>query len=230
MGNLLVQTRSLSDIVQSAMYHSCHDEAYHVIDRLLPSTIRENISISLILFKIEPFALLVQSCEEKQILKLVGGLLAILMEQTPDVVYVDCVDVNEFIVLIPAIKPEQALTAGEEICHRFIAMAKTVVRKKGLSLKLKGGLAVFPDDAKNRLDLFRAARAAVYQANRNRKMNVLRAQQEKRITKSTQYAFDQFEQLNEISSREGVNEDSFLRDALDCYLKRFILPSNLKRR
>ncbi len=230
MGNLLVQSKNLSDVVQSAMYHPYHNETYRVIDRLLPSTARENIPLSLILFKIEPFMQLIQLCEEQQIWKLIEGLLTILMEQTPDVVYVDCVEVNEFIVLIPAVNPDQALTAGDEICRRFHDMAKKMIRKKGLSLKLKGGLAVFPEDGENRLELFRIARAGIYQASQKARQTVIRMQNDRLISKSAGYASYQVDQMYEIASLEGVSVDSFLREAFDCHLKRFILPANTKRR
>ncbi len=222
MGNLLVQSRELSDIVHSAMQPPSHDETYRVIDRLLPSAADQNIPISLILFQIQPFAKIFDTLDEKTIRKIIGGFLAILMEQTPDLVYLDCAERNEFIVLIPTAETEQAMKAGEEISRRFEGMVKSITGRKRIPIKLFGGVSNFPHDADNRLDLFRCARSALYKASQDDTSNIMTVQKEKMHTKSVSYASDQMEFLKKITALEGTTEAAICREALDCYRKRYM--------
>ncbi len=222
MANLLVQSRDIADLVRSATHVSEIDETYRVIDRLLPSVASESISISLLLLSIHPLAKMSQMYDGQTVHKLVGGLLAILLEQTPDVVYIDCAEKNEFIVLLPAVEPDQALTAGEEIGRRFEGMAKSVLNRKRLKAHLKGGLAVFPQDADNRIDLFRLCREAVLRASQKKGTMIIQASKEEMVHHSTQYSNDQLERLKNISSREGISEDILLREALDHIIKRYM--------
>ncbi len=218
MGGILVQTKNTTGLIGTAFPVESKDQTNTTIDRILSVAVEENIIVSFLILRIDSFQELFSRFDRRKVRGLVAGLLAILLKQTPDEVYVDCPDVNEFFLLLPGIVPQQAKLAGEEIRQRFISAAKAVYDGVDIRIDLSGAVASFPQDADNRIELFRLIRETL-SGNGACKEGTIRFVKNHPIqSRSTGYTSVQLKHLKQLACREGVDEEFLLREALDDLL------------
>jgi diguanylate cyclase (GGDEF)-like protein len=84
---------------------------------------------------------------------------------------------EEFLVVLPGVKAEHALTAAENVRLRIASHPFPFAEGQPLGcLSVSGGVAEFPADASDSTRLLQAADAALYDAKRNGRNRVLRAE------------------------------------------------------
>jgi len=88
-------------------------------------------------------------------------------------------------------------------------------RKKEINIRISVGVANYPRNAKNAVDLFRAADSALFRAKREGKNRVYMAESESMVLKSSYYTKTQLERLSDLSQKTDKTEAFLLREALD---------------
>lgn len=94
-------------------------------------------------------------------------------------------------------------------------------RKKQINIRISVGVANYPRNAKNAVDLFRAADSALFRAKREGKNRVYMAESENMILKSSYYTKTQLERLADLSQRTDKTESFLLREALDDIFEKY---------
>ncbi|ABW18724.1 GGDEF domain-containing protein [Alkaliphilus oremlandii] len=88
-------------------------------------------------------------------------------------------------------------------------------KKKDINIRISVGIANYPRNAKNAVDLFRAADSALFRAKREGKNRVYMAESENMVLKSSYYTKIQLERLTDLSQKTDKTEAFLLREALD---------------
>ncbi|MCH7909970.1 MAG: GGDEF domain-containing protein [Candidatus Hydrogenedentes bacterium] len=87
-------------------------------------------------------------------------------------------------------------------------------------LTISVGVAALPDDGMKAPDLIRKCSEALYRAKVSGRNKVSLAREKKMVTKTTHYTQGQLEGLSRLAKREGLNEATLLREALDDLLRK----------
>ncbi len=83
------------------------------------------------------------------------------------------------------------------------------------------GIASAPDDGGTYVELTRKAEGAMFRGKLAGYNRVCLAREEKMVTKTSHYTFEQLKRLTKVSKRDGVGEAVLLREALDALLKKY---------
>ena len=94
-------------------------------------------------------------------------------------------------------------------------------KRKDISIKISAGVANYPKDAKNAIELFRAADSALFRAKREGKNRVCLAESENMTLKSNYYTKTQLERLSDLSKKTDRTEAFLLREALDDLFEKY---------
>jgi len=121
---------------------------------------------------------------------------------------------DAFMVLLPDTEKEQAFLVAESLRTGF----ETHSAKDALTISC--GVAAFPDDGDSVAGLVRKLSEALYRAKLNGRNRVALAREEKMVTKTVHYTQGQLEGLSRLAKREGLNEATLLREALDDLLRK----------
>ena len=129
---------------------------------------------------------------------------------------------DAFMVLFEGIEKEQAFLRMEEARRAFqgehvVELAKGPVK---LSLTVSAGIAALPDDSQEVSELIRKCSEALYRAKVSGRNKVALAREKKMVTKTSHYTQGQLEGLSRLAKREGLNEATLLREALDDLLRK----------
>lgn len=139
---------------------------------------------------------------------------------------------DAFAVVLPGVEKEQAFlqlealrsavsgthTVAPDGDGEVVADAQQPVE---LSLAVSAGIAAFPDDAADVVDLLRKTNEALYRAKVSGSNKVCLAREEKMVTKTSHYAQGQLHGLARLAKREGISEAVLLREALDDLLRKY---------
>lgn len=136
--------------------------------------------------------------------------------------YVGRYNKDEFRVLFSNTNAETGYIMVEEIRRYFDEKTFELGdRKRDIGLKISAGVANFPRDAKNGIELFRAAGSALFKAKKEGKNRVCLAESENMLLKSNYYTKTQLERLGELSKKTDKTEAFLLREALDDLFEKY---------
>lgn len=90
-----------------------------------------------------------------------------------------------------------------------------------ISMTLSFGVASFPRDAKNVVELFRVADSALFRAKRDGKNRICLSEVESMVLKSNYFTKTQLDRLSELSKANDRTEAFLLREALDDLFKKY---------
>ncbi len=128
---------------------------------------------------------------------------------------------DAFMVLLPGIEKEQAFLVAESLRGGFESdFAKTGRTAEEDALTISCGVAACPDDGTSVPVVIRKVSEALYRAKLNGRNRVALAREEKMVTKTVHYTQGQLEGLSRLAKREGLNEATLLREALDDLLRK----------
>lgn len=115
-------------------------------------------------------------------------------------------------VLLPRMEKEEAFLRLEDARRGF---------ENAPELTFSGGIAAAPDDGRDADTLIRKASEALYRAKLSGRNKICLAREEKMVTKTVHYRQGQLEGISRLAKREGMNEASLLREALDDLLRKY---------
>ncbi len=131
---------------------------------------------------------------------------------------------DEFNVLFSNTLSETGFIMMEEIRKYFETNTFALGdndKKKDINIRISVGVANYPRNAKNSIDLFRAADSALFRAKREGKNRVYMAESENMVLKSSYYTKTQLERLADLSQKTDKTEAFLLREALDDVFEKY---------
>ncbi|MCL1920078.1 MAG: diguanylate cyclase, partial [Kiritimatiellaeota bacterium] len=96
------------------------------------------------------------------------------------------------------------------------------------SVTVSMGIATYPEDGTNWIELRRKTEGAMYRAKATGKNKICLAKEEKLITKTVHYTVEQLKRLKELSDEQSIGEAALLREALDDLLKKYNAKKDVK--
>jgi diguanylate cyclase (GGDEF)-like protein len=151
----------------------------------------------------------------------IGELTAFLSANSPDTAQVYRYGGDAFMVLLPGTEKEQAFLVAEALRGGFESESgKSARAGADAPLTISCGVAACPDDGVTVPVVIRKVSEALYRAKLNGRNRVALAREEKMVTKTVHYTQGQLEGLSRLAKREGLNEATLLREALDDLLRK----------
>lgn len=126
---------------------------------------------------------------------------------------------DQFAVLMPATEKEMAFLIIEKMRESYLTEFEN--KPTALNVTLSAGISCFPHDGTRTADVMRKAEGALYRAKSGARNKVCLSREEKMVTKTSHYTYEQLKRLSELAKREGVGEAVLLREALDDLLKKY---------
>jgi len=223
VGTPLIYSKSVRALSEAAVQFKPRNETEAVLDRRLQGTAAEEMQISVILYRINNLSELLIGKKTTKAHKLVSALLGVLLEQTPDEIYIDCSEYNEFLVVMPGIPQNNALQAGNEICDRFAAVVKEVLKHDKTEVFLSGGVANFPHHAESRPELFRVMRDSLRKAKNQGNATVYPPETTQTQNLDIAISEHQYLCLKSIADEEDVPLQDLIQQAVDQLLCQYEL-------
>jgi diguanylate cyclase (GGDEF)-like protein len=121
---------------------------------------------------------------------------------------------DAIMVLLPGVEKEQGFLHIEEARRSF-------AESQSDALTFSGGVAAAPEDGSDPDTLIRKCSEALYRAKLSGRNKICLAREEKMVTKTVHYRQGQLEGISRLAKREGMNEASLLREALDDLLRKY---------
>lgn len=222
MASFLVPQKNKEDFLSTAFSLVTKGETYRVVDRLLAGAAQENVPIPLLILQIDQYEKWKKGSEINMLSQMVEGLTLILVDHTPQEVVVDCINPNEFLVMLPSRNGEQTAQFGNEVINRFTQFSQELMKSKRKKCTLSGGISVFPDDAKNRIELFQNARNALKEAIKKRDSEVI----DNPLIEYTPQQFDltdnQIKQLGSLGKKLNMDQSMLVREAVDDLFLKYL--------
>ena len=193
------------------------------LDEAIESASQNRDSVSLIFFDLNHFKEIndIGHLFGDQVLKRVAN---ILHENFKDENFVGRYGGDEFIVVLPNSRAETAFVLAEEV-RRLIADTELVLSDGEQTVRcqasVSGGVAAYPADARERVDLLRKADEALYRAKQSGRNRICLPTDSQMVTKTSHYTQTQLERLAELAKALGKTEAFFLREGLDDLLRKY---------
>ena len=130
---------------------------------------------------------------------------------------------DEFNILLVGKGAERSFMEMEEI-RRYLSDNSFTLsgdsRTENVYINISCGIASYPRDAKNSVELFRVADSAMYRAKKLGKNKVCLSEAESMVLKSSYFTKTQLDRLAQLSKETEKTEAFLLREALDDLFKK----------
>lgn len=221
MGKKLVPKQHLDDMLDSVIQNPANNPSHFTIDRLLSSAVQEEISLTFLFLKIFPMRELLMKCNDRRIKKLAKTLLYILLNNTPDDIYVDCTGFNEFLLLLPGVPAEEAQHAGIQIHQVFQSLTLESLKTSTVEAGIHGCVLLFPQDFSSRVDLLRRARETLFYVEQiGEHCITFPIVQEASKLQATINQFQE-ERISNLAKSEGLSHSALIQEALDDLIQKY---------
>jgi diguanylate cyclase (GGDEF)-like protein len=131
---------------------------------------------------------------------------------------------DSFVVVFPGKRADSAFVLAEEV-RRVLedSVINFTVGKNSrtISFRISGGVATFPNDATERVDLIRKADEALYRAKRTGRNRICLPASAQMVTKTSHYTQTQLERLAAVARQLDKSEAFLLREGLDDLLRKY---------
>jgi diguanylate cyclase len=152
----------------------------------------------------------------------IKGTARVLRETLPEGASLFRYGGDEFAAILPGMRLDDAFTLLDAFRRRLAETTFTEGACAPLQITASIGLAAYPGDATNPVELLRAADHAVYIAKQTGANKVaLPLQDNRMITKTSHYTATQLKRLRELAEAVGKSDAILLREALDDLLKKY---------
>ena len=151
--------------------------------------------------------------------KVIRSIAQHIMANTPDTAKLYRYAGDQFAILLPAAEKEKAFLIIEKIRESYAVSFEG--KPIALNVTISAGLSCFPHDGTRTADVIRKAEGALYRAKSGAKNKVCLSREEKMVTKTSHYTFEQLKRLSDLAKKEGLGEAVLLREALDDLLKKY---------
>ncbi|MGV8979873.1 GGDEF domain-containing protein [Clostridium sp.] len=131
---------------------------------------------------------------------------------------------DEFTLLLVKKGAERSFMDLEEI-RRYLSDntfdLKSSTKTENINITLSFGVASYPRDSKNVIDLLRVADSGLFRAKKLGKNRICLSEAESMVLKSSYFTKTQLNRLSELSRSNDRTEASLLREALDGLFKKY---------
>lgn len=131
---------------------------------------------------------------------------------------------DEFIVIMPDCRAESAFVLAEEV-RKLVEDTRLAYSVAGqdqpIQFHISGGIATFPADASDRIDLLRKADEATYRAKRSTRNRICLPTSSQMVTKTSHFTQTQLERLAILAKQLDKSEAFLLREGLDDLLRKY---------
>jgi len=131
---------------------------------------------------------------------------------------------DEFTLLLVKKGAERSFMDLEEI-RRYLSDntfdLKTLTKTVNINITLSFGVASYPRDSKNVIDLLRVADSGLFRAKKGGKNRICLSEAESMALKSSYFTKTQLDRLSELSKSNDKTEAFLLREALDDLFKKY---------
>ncbi|MFZ5352284.1 MAG: diguanylate cyclase [Bacillota bacterium] len=147
-----------------------------------------------------------------------------LKHNLPENAYIYRYSGDQFAVLLTGTEKEKAFLLMEKIRESYCSPElrnelNTIVSSLRTTLSI--GISCCPEDGIRMTELVRKAEGALFRAKSSGRNKVCLSREEKMITKTSHYTYEQLQRLAALAKKEGVGEAVLLREALDDLLKKY---------
>jgi hypothetical protein len=218
MAQFLVQKNKLKELVYAVTEPVQENVSLRTIDRLLSGAAEEEIFISFLIFHIAGIETVLSELGIRRVRKLSTELLTILTDKTPDDLYVDCLGLNEYALLMPGVQKDKAQLAGVEIRKRFLDAAEITLKETGLAVNLVGCVIAFPEVGKNTVELLCRARDTLFQAGKENRDSIQVAPSDPLKPFALALPGLLTERLTQYAQKQSASASFVIQQALDEFL------------
>ena len=131
---------------------------------------------------------------------------------------------DEFTLLLVKKGAERSFMDLEEI-RRYLSDntfdLKDSIKTKNINITLSFGIASYPRDSKNVIDLLRVADSSLFRAKKGGKNRICLSEAESMALKSSYFTKTQLDRLSDLSKLNDRTEAFLLREALDDLFKKY---------
>ena len=131
---------------------------------------------------------------------------------------------DEFTLLLVKKGAERSFMDLEEI-RRYLSDntfdLRTSAKTVNINITLSFGVASYPRDSKNVIDLLRVADSGLFRAKKSGKNRICLSEAESMALKSSYFTKTQLDRLSELSKSNDKTEAFLLREALDDLFKKY---------
>lgn len=131
---------------------------------------------------------------------------------------------DEFNLLLMKKGTERSIMEMEEI-RRYLSDNTFALsdrnKTENVYVTISCGIASYPRDAKNAVELFRVADSAMFRAKKLGKNRICLSEAESMVLKSSYFTKTQIDRLSELSKETDKTEAFLLREALDDLFKKY---------
>ncbi len=210
----LPTTDGLTDLLTSAYFR-------HVLrEQTIPRVEASGDPLTVFLFDIDDFLTVNETQGREAGDQVLVGIARTLREIAPEGAVLSRYSGDEFAGALPDVRLDDAFSLLEEF-RRRVASLRFEGRPE-LRVVCSVGLAGFPANGGNDVELMRAADQALYIAKSTGRNKVsLPLTDSRMVTKTSHYTATQLERLSQLAKTLQRNEASVLREALDDVLKKY---------
>jgi diguanylate cyclase len=189
-------------------------------EEVMPAAQQSGEPVSLALIDLDSFHSVNTTYGRKAGDAVLQGFVQVLRETLPDSAVLARHSGDEFAVILPETRVDDAFTLLEELRRRFAGFA--FAEWPDLHRTCSVGLAAFPAHGNSDVELVREAEQALYGAKTTGRNKVALPNTDSRmITKTSYYTAIQLERLAQLAKTVKRNEATLLREALDDLLKKY---------
>ncbi len=196
----------------------------HQLEAACTLAARQKETISVVLFDVDQFERINVEYGHRFGDEVLKRLSTVLTANFSDRNFIGRFGGDEFIVVLPGCQAETAFVLAEEV-RKVIEDSEMSVTFGSTSLAMSfhvtGGVATFPADASEWVDLIRKADEALYRAKRTGRNRICLPSSAQMITKTSYYTQTQLERLAAWAKKLDKSEAFLLREALDDLLHRY---------
>lgn len=124
---------------------------------------------------------------------------------------------DQFAALLPGSGKEAAFLLTEKAREAW--QTKPGHMTNGVTVS--AGIACCPEDGSRASELVRKSEGALFRAKAGGANRVCLSREEKMVTKTSHYTYEQLQRLAALAKKEGMGEAVLLREALDDLLKKY---------
>lgn len=131
---------------------------------------------------------------------------------------------DSFLVIMPEQRADSTFILAEEV-RRLVEQTEIDLSigrsSQAVHFKISGGVAAFPGDGVERIDLIRKAEEALYRAKQTGRNRICLPTSSQMVTKTSYYTQTQLERLAATAKKQDKSEAFLLREALDDLLRKY---------
>jgi diguanylate cyclase (GGDEF)-like protein len=129
---------------------------------------------------------------------------------------------DQFAALLPATEKERAFLLVEKARDKWCdGGIQGEQGRLAMDVSFSAGISCCPEDGTRMAEIVRKAEGALFRAKAGGANRVCLSREEKMVTKTSHYTYEQLQRLAQLAKKEGMGEAVLLREALDDLLKKY---------